>query len=178
MGSHFLQEIYDLCETVTPKCNPNWNLSWPCGPDELLMFTLGSTRLPKRCPMAPKVVPRVPRGNQNGANMLPKFAQHDIKMEETCTPNGTNINQTPRQQGEPAKQTKRRRAAYSQQTNSQQTATEATQTLQECPKTQEHRRPRTQEPQDPRNPAVQGPSPRTSENQGPRTPRTTVDQHT
>ena len=34
------------------------------------------TRLPKWCPMALKVVPRVPKGCQNGANMEPKRSQN------------------------------------------------------------------------------------------------------
>ena len=39
---------------------------------ELPIFTLGSTWLPKWCPMAPKVAPRVPKGCQNEAKMPPK----------------------------------------------------------------------------------------------------------
>ena len=41
-------------------------------PYELPIFTLGSTWLPKWCPMAPKVAPRVSKGCQNEAKMPPK----------------------------------------------------------------------------------------------------------
>ena len=38
------------------------------------------TRLPKWCPMAPKVVPRVPKGSQNEAKMEPKWSQNGAKI--------------------------------------------------------------------------------------------------
>ena len=48
------------------------HLSWPGAPDELPIFTLGSTWLPKWRPMAPKVALRVSKGCQNEAKMPPK----------------------------------------------------------------------------------------------------------
>ena len=44
------------------------------------------TRLPKWCPMAPKVVPRVPKGCQNGVKMEPKWCPRSPK----CRPKGSN----------------------------------------------------------------------------------------
>ena len=51
------------------------HLSWPGAPDELPIFTLGSTWLPKWCPMAPKVAPRVPKGCQNEEKMPSKASK-------------------------------------------------------------------------------------------------------
>ena len=71
-GKQVFKENIIFGSKTAPKGSPNWNLSWPGAPHELLIFSLGSTWLPKWCPMAPKVAPRVPKGCQNEEKMPSK----------------------------------------------------------------------------------------------------------
>ena len=75
LGSKFSKKLLNVCSKTAPTGNPNWNLSWPGAPHELLIFSLGSTWLPKWCPMAPKVAPRVPKGCQNEEKMPSKASK-------------------------------------------------------------------------------------------------------
>ena len=55
------------------------HLSWPGAPDELPIFTLGSTRLPKWHPTVPKVVPRVERVTQIDPKCGPRISKYSTK---------------------------------------------------------------------------------------------------
>ena len=74
-GKQVFKENTNFGSKTAPKGSPNWNLSWPGAPHELLIFSLGSTWLPKWCPMAPKVAPRVPKGCQNEEKMPSKASK-------------------------------------------------------------------------------------------------------
>ena len=71
-GKPVFKEIIQFGLKILKKVPQIGHLSWPGAPHELLIFTLGSTWLPKWCPMAPKVAPRVSKGCQNEAKMPPK----------------------------------------------------------------------------------------------------------
>ena len=71
-GKPIFKDIIEFGLKHAQKVPQIGHLSWPGAPDELLIFTLGSTWLPKWCPMAPKVTPRVSKGCQNEAKMPPK----------------------------------------------------------------------------------------------------------
>ena len=86
LGSQFSKKLRRFRGKMPPKRNPNRSLSRTWEELELLIFTLGSTWLPKWCPMAPKVAPRVPKGCQNGAKMEPKCCPRSPK----CGPKGSN----------------------------------------------------------------------------------------
>ena len=70
-GKQVFEEIIQFwfknCSKRYPKLEPRTDLEL-----ELPIFTLGSTWLPKWCPMVPKVAPRVSKGCQNEAKMPPK----------------------------------------------------------------------------------------------------------
>ena len=72
LGSQFSMKFGNFCRKGPPKSTPNWRLNRTWAEIELLIFTLGSTWLPKWCPMVPKVAPRVSKGCQNEAKMPPK----------------------------------------------------------------------------------------------------------
>ena len=75
LGSQVSMKLGNFCRKGPPKWTPNWSLNRTWAELELVIFTLGSTRLPKWCPMAPKVAPRVPKGCQNEEKMPSKASK-------------------------------------------------------------------------------------------------------
>ena len=82
LGNNFSKKLRHSCRKLPPKWSSNWSLSRTWEEHNSIIFTLGSTRLPKWCPMAPKVAPRVPKGCQNGAKMPPKVFKRCVKNQQ------------------------------------------------------------------------------------------------
>ena len=75
LGNHFSKKLRHSCRKLPPKWSSNWSLSRTWEEHNSIIFTLGSTRLPKWCPMAPKVAPRVPKGCQNEEKCRPRSSK-------------------------------------------------------------------------------------------------------
>ena len=75
LGSKFSKKLFNFGTKAASKGTPNWSLGQTWAEIEPLIFTLGSTWLPKWCPMAPKVAPRVPKGCQNEEKMPSKASK-------------------------------------------------------------------------------------------------------